>query len=102
MEHSSKKAVGEKPMLIRIENRAKLVGMDDKNFYVAVQDDMTARIIKERGREILEKKMEEYHGTHLTLRLAKQKGVPLAKEQDKAEMVAEQIKEKFHIDVEIK
>ena len=97
-----KKAVGEKPMLIRIENRAKLVGMDDKNFYVAVQDDMTARIIKERGREILEKKMEEYHGTHLTLRLAKQKGVPLAKEQDKAEMVAEQIKEKFHIDVEIK
>lgn len=97
-----KKAVGEKPMLIRIENRAKLVGMDDKNFYVAVQDDMTARIIKERGREILEKKMEEYHGSHLTLRLAKQKGVPLAKEQDKAEMVAEQIKEKFHIDVEIK
>lgn len=97
-----KKAVGEKPMLIRIENRAKLVGMDDKNFYVAVQDDMTARIIKERGREILEKKMEEYHGTHLTLRLAKQKGVPLAKEQDKAEMVAEQIKEKFHIDIEIK
>ena len=97
-----KKAVGEKPMLIRIENRAKLVGMDDKNFYVAVQDDMTARIIKERGREILEKKMEEYHGTHLTLRLTKQKGVPLAKEQDKAEMVAEQIKEKFHIDVEIK
>ena len=97
-----KKAVGEKPMLIRIENRAKLVGMDNKNFYVAVQDDMTARIIKERGREILEKKMEEYHGTHLTLRLAKQKGVPLAKEQDKAEMVAEQIKEKFHIDVEIK
>lgn len=97
-----KKAVGEKPMLIRIENRAKLVGMDDKNFYVAVQDDMTARIIKERGREILEKKMEEYHGTHLTLRLAKQKGIPLAKEQDKAEMVAEQIKEKFHIDVEIK
>lgn len=97
-----KKAVGEKPMLIRIENRVKLVGMDDKNFYVAVQDDMTARIIKERGREILEKKMEEYHGTHLTLRLAKQKGVPLAKEQDKAEMVAEQIKEKFHIDVEIK
>ena len=97
-----KKAVGEKPMLIRIENRAKLVGMDDKNFYVAVQDDMTARIIKERGREILEKKMEEYHGTHLTLRLAKQKGVPLSKEQDKAEMVAEQIKEKFHIDVEIK
>ena len=97
-----KKAVGEKPMLIRIENRAKLVGMDDKNFYVAVQDDMTARIIKERGREILEKKMEEYHGTHLTLRLAKQKGVPLAKEQDKAEMVAEQIKEKFNIDVEIK
>ncbi len=97
-----KKAVGEKPMLIRIENRAKLVGMDDKNFYVAVQDDMTARIIKEKGREILEKKMEEYHGTHLTLRLAKQKGVPLAKEQDKAEMVAEQIKEKFHVDVEIK
>lgn len=97
-----KKAVGEKPMLIRIENRAKLVGMDDKNFYVAVQDDMTARVIKERGREILEKKMEEYHGTHLTLRLTKQKGVPLAKEQDKAEMVAEQIKEKFHVDVEIK
>ena len=97
-----KKAVGEKPMLIRIENRAKLVGMDDKNFYVAVQDDMTARIIKEKGRDILEKKMEEYHGTHLTLRLAKQKGVPLVKEQDKAEMVAEQIKEKFHIDVEIK
>lgn len=97
-----KKAVGQKPMLIRIENRARLVGMDDKSFYVAVQDDMTARIIKEKGRDILEKIMEEYHGSHLTLRLAKQKGVPLAKEQDKAEMVAEQIREKFHVDVEIK
>lgn len=97
-----KKAVGEKPMLIRIENRAQLVGIDDKSFFVAVHDDMTARIIKENGREILEKKMEEYYGKHLTLRLAKQKGVPLEKEQDKAEIAAEQIKEKFHVDVEIK
>ena len=97
-----KKAVGEKPMLIRIENRAQLVGIDDKSFFVAVHDDMTARIIKENGREILEKKMEEYYGKHLTLRLTEQKGIPLEKEQDKAEIAAEQIKEKFHVDVEIK
>lgn len=98
-----KKSVGERPMLIRIENRAQLIGMDDSNFYVSVQDDITARIIKEKGRTILEKHMEEYGGKHRTLRLAKQKGVPLAKEQDEeAEAIASQIKEKFHIDVEIK
>lgn len=97
-----KKSVGERPMLIRIENRAQLIGMDDSNFYVSVQDDITARIIKEKGRAVLEKHMEEYGGKHRTLRLAKQKGVPLAKEQDEAQAIADQIKEKFHIDVEIK
>lgn len=98
-----KKSVGERPMLIRIENRAQLIGMDDSNFYVSVQDDITARIIKEKGRAILEKHMEEYGGKHRTLRLAKQKGVPLAKEQDEeAAEIAGRIKEKFHIDVEIK
>lgn len=97
-----KKAVAEKPMLIRIENRANLVAMDDSNFYVSVEDDVTARIIKEKGREVLERKMEEYRGKHLTLRLAKQKGVPLMKEQDEAQTIAEQIKERFHLDVEIK
>ncbi len=97
-----KKSVGERPMLIRIENRAQFIGMDDSNFYVSVQDDITARIIKEKGRAVLEKHMEEYGGRHRTLRLAKQKGVPLAKEQDEAQAIADQIKEKFHIDVEIK
>lgn len=97
-----KKAVAEKPMLIRIENRANLVAMDDSSFYVSVEDDVTARIIREKGREVLERKMEEYRGKHLTLRLAKQKGVPLMKEQDEAQTIAEQIKERFHLDVEIK
>jgi DNA polymerase III gamma/tau subunit len=97
-----RKAVGEKPMLIRIETRAKLIGMDENNFYVGVEDDVTAKIIKENGRDVLEEKMEQYYGKHLTLRLAKQKGVPLAKEQDDAEAIANQIKERFNVDVEIK
>lgn len=102
-----RKASGEKLMLVRAETKAMLVKLDENNFYVGIMDDMTEKVIKENGREVLERWMSEYCGRHMTLRLVKQKGVPLAKDSDSrasesAETVAEQMKEKFHVDVEIR
>lgn len=96
-----KKSVGEKPMLLRIETKARLVRIDDKNFYVCAEDDITERMLLEKGRDILEKNMEMYHGSKLSLCM--ENAAPKASESDsKAEELAKRIGERFNINVEVK
>ncbi|MCI8284592.1 MAG: DNA polymerase III subunit gamma/tau [Firmicutes bacterium] len=96
-----KKAIGEKPMLLRIETKARLVRIDDKNFYVCADDDITERMLLEKGRDILEKNMEMYHGSRLSLCL--EKAAPQTYEPDSgAEELAKRISDRFNIKVEVK
>ena len=49
-----KKAVGEKPMLIRIETKAHPVAIRDGALYVTADDEYTEKVLMEKGREIVE------------------------------------------------
>jgi len=95
------KSVGERPMLIRLEKKSSLVRMDDSNFYVRADDAMTERMLTDKGKDILEDKMEMYHGKRLKLCIEK-RGAAKAPEKDPGDELAKSISERFNIPVEIK
>ncbi len=100
-----KKAVGEKPMLIRIETKAHPVAIRDGALYVTADDEYTEKVLMEKGREIVESKLTMYYGSPLALRLERDRnpvssGVSREKEQG-AEDIARQIGERFHMKVDI-
>ena len=100
-----KKAVGEKPMLIRIETKAHPIRIADGVFYVSVDDDYTEKVLMEKGRELVESKLEMYYGSRLALRV--DRAAPQSVQADAAEKnsgaenIARQIEEKFHMKVDI-
>lgn len=100
-----KKAVGEKPMLIRIETKAHPIRIADGVFYVSVDDEYTEKVLMEKGRELVESKLELYYGSRLALRV--DRAAPQSVQADAAEKnsgaenIARQIEEKFHMKVDI-
>lgn len=60
-----KKAVGEKPMLIRIETKAHPIRIQGGILYVSAEDDYTEKMLMEKGKELLESKLEMYYGSPL-------------------------------------
>ena len=102
-----KKAVGEKPMLIRIETKAHPIRIQDGILYVSAEDDYTEKMLMEKGKELLESKLEMYYGSPLALCLdSGGNGAPVsagAQREDSsgAEEIARQIEERFHMKVEI-
>lgn len=100
-----KKAVGEKPMLIRIETKAHPIRIADGVFYVSVDDEYTEKVLMEKGRELVESRLELYYGSRLALRV--DRAAPQSVQADAAEKnsgaedIARQIEEKFHMKVDI-
>ncbi len=105
-----KKAVGEKPMLIRIETKAHPVRISNDDFYVTVDDDYTEKVLMEKGKTLIESKLEMYYGSHLSLRIdngaAAMGKMPRSEDvqQDagpSAEELALQIGQRFHMKVDL-
>lgn len=101
-----KKAVGEKPMLIRIETKAHPVRIADGALYVAADDEYTEKVLMDRGRALLEEKLEMYYGSRIALRLERKTAAQAAASAEsakeaEAENIARQIEEKFHVKVDI-
>ena len=97
--------MGEKPMLIRIETKAHPVRIAGGALYVAADDEYTEKVLMEKGKDLLESKLEMYYGSRLVLRL-EHGAVPQAAaagnaENAGAENIARQIEEKFHMKVDI-
>ena len=102
-----KKAVGEKPMLIRIETKAHPIRIQGGILYVSAEDDYTEKMLMEKGKELLESKLEMYYGSPLALCLdSGGNGAPVSagvqrEDSSGAEEIARQIEERFHMKVEI-
>ena len=100
-----RKAVGEKPMLIRIETKAHPVRIAGGALYIAADDEYTEKVLMEKGKDLLESKLEMYYGSRLVLRLEHGAAAPTAAagsaEDAGAENIARQIEEKFHMKVDI-
>ncbi len=100
-----KKAVGEKPMLIRIETKAHPVKIEGGAFYVNADDEYTEKVLMEKGRDLIESKLQMYYGSPLTLRVDSSGAAQVSgvrPENGGAEDIARQIEERFHMKVDIK
>ena len=100
-----KKAVGEKPMLIRIETKAHPVAIRNGVLYVTADDEYTEKVLMEKGKEIVESKLTMYYGSPLTLCMEQGSASPVSdadqeKEQE-VEDIARQIGQRFHMKVDI-
>lgn len=125
-----KKAAAEKMLLARIETRSRPVFINDGCIYVIVNDPHTEKALFEKGKDLIEQKLEMYYGTHLSIvKCAPEDEESAAKRAESARMsagqginnedrsvgasgsenssfsqarhVAEQINEKFHLMPEI-
>ncbi len=125
-----KKAAAEKMLLARIETRSRPVFINDGCIYVVVNDPHTEKALFEKGKDLIEQKLEMYYGTHLSIvKCAPEDEETAAKRAESAQMsvgqginnedrsvgasgsenssfsqarhVAEQINEKFHLMPEI-
>ena len=100
-----KKAVGEKPMLIRIETKAHPVKIENGAFYVSADDEYTEKVLMEKGKDIIEEKLEMYYGSRLILKLghSSEPAAPAASQSSgiSAENIARQIEERFHMKVDV-
>lgn len=125
-----KKAAAEKMLLARIETRSRPVFINDGCIYVIVNDPHTEKALFEKGKDLIEQKLEMYYGTHLSIvKCAPEDEESVAKRAESARMsagqginnedrsvgasgsenssfsqarhVAEQINEKFHLMPEI-
>lgn len=125
-----KKAAAEKMLLARIETRSRPVFINDGCIYVVVNDPHTEKALFEKGKDLIEQKLEMYYGTHLSIvKCSSEDEESAAKRAESAQMsvgqginnedrsvgasgsenssfsqarhVAEQINEKFHLMPEI-
>lgn len=100
-----KKAVGEKPMLIRVETKAHPVRIENGAFYVSADDEYTEKVLMEKGKDIIEEKLEMYYGSRLILKLghSSEPAAPAAAQSSgiSAENIAKQIEERFHMKVDV-
>lgn len=81
--------------------------IQDGILYVSAEDDYTEKMLMEKGKRVLESKLEMYYGSPLALCLdSGGNGAPVsagAQREDSsgAEEIARQIEERFHMKVEI-
>ena len=94
-------------MLIRIETKAHPIRIQGGILYVSAEDDYTEKMLMEKGKELLESKLEDVlrqpSGAVFGQRRQRRAGLCGAQREDSsgAEEIARQIEERFHMKVEI-